>query len=184
MYKAQQLSRVHGDWIELLDRDKTLFDIKLSDEEIKSMSKYKFKKLVDKKIKEKAAQYLTELQTKHSKSKVLHQSPNIKEYLTTDQLSTREKQMLFKLRTMTTPNRSHFKGKYKDDLSCTLCKDPTSVESLKHLLVCSYLLNDNQLSKEIKSIKYEHIFGELKEQIDAVKVRSKIFKIYETKNKK
>ena len=147
-------------------------------------SKYKFKELVDKKIKEKAAQYLTELQTKHSKSKVLHQSPNIKEYLTTDQLSTREKQMLFKLRTMTTPNRSHFKGKYKDDLSCTLCKDPTSVENLKHLLGCSYLLSDNQLSKEIKSIKYEHIFGELKEQIDAVKVWSKIFKIYETKNKK
>ena len=74
----------------------------------------------------------------------------IKEYLTTEKLSTREKQLLFKLRTMTTPNKTHFKGKYKDDLSYTLCNDPNSEENLNHLLCCTYFMTDIQLIQQIR----------------------------------
>ena len=184
VFSALQKFSTKNDWYQQVRAEMSDCGINYSDEEIAKMNKFKFKNIVDKKIKDNAAQYLTSLQTKHTKSKLLHQSPIIKEYLTTEKLSTREKQLLFKLRTMTTPNKTHFKGKYKDDLSCTLCNDPNTEENLKHLLCCTYLMTDIQLSQGIKEIKYEDIFGNLNEQIRAVKTWSKIFKIYETKNKK
>ena len=58
----------------------------MSGEEVAQCSEYKFKKLVDEKIKQKAAEYLTKLQMKHSKSKYLYQEENIKEYLIAEEL--------------------------------------------------------------------------------------------------
>ena len=91
------------------------------------MSKFKFKQIVKEQITQKACEYLTELQMKHSKSLFLHQESSMKEYLTTDQLTVAQKQLLFKLRSRVTPNKSNYKNKYKNDMSCTLKKMyPTS----------------------------------------------------------
>ena len=48
VYSAQKLSPVAGDWIEMLDKDKTNFQIKCTDEEISALSKQKFKKFFKK----------------------------------------------------------------------------------------------------------------------------------------
>ena len=125
--------------------------------------------------------YLTELQAKHSKSQYLHQGQRMQEYLCTDKLTTKEKQLLFKLRSAVTPNKANFRKKYEYDLSCILCGDQSSVETLHHFLVCSYLTSQPQLCDELQSIKYEGIYGKLSDQIQAVKVWSKVFKIYEKK---
>ena len=53
----QQFSK-QKDWIWQVREDLSASDISLSDVEIAAMSKYKFKRLVDTKIKEKAATYL------------------------------------------------------------------------------------------------------------------------------
>ena len=183
VFSALKQFSTKNDWYQQVRAEMTECGINCSDEEIAAMSKYKFKKLVDKKIKEKSSQYLMEMQVKHKKSKLLHQSSDMKEYLTCENLSIREKQLLFKLRTMTTPNKTNFKGKYLNDISCSLCKDANSEENLQHLLNCSYLLRDADLRKESKTIKLEHIFGNLDQQVKAVKIWSKIFKIYEKHNK-
>ena len=76
------------------------------------------------------------MQMKHSKTMYLEQGSVMKEYLKTDQLSLKEKQLLFKLRVRMTPNKTNFPKKYKDNVSCSLCKKVGSVENLLHLLQC------------------------------------------------
>ena len=68
---------------------------------------------------------------------------------------------------------------YKDNISCILCKDPQSEENLCHLLNCDFLTSLPQLANEIKTIKSEDIFGTLVEQVEAVKIWDKIFKVYD-----
>ena len=89
--------------------------------------------------------------------------------------------MLFKLRSLVTPNEANFHKKYENDLSCILCGDISSVETLHHFLTCSYLTSQPQLGSELKTIKYEDIYGKLSDQIRAVKVWNQVFKIYEKK---
>ena len=148
------------------------------------MSKYKIKKLVSSKMKENSQTYLTELQMKHSKTKFLRQGSSMQEYLKTDELKLKEKQMLFKLRVGMTPNKTNFSNKYKDDLSCTLCKNVSSEENLLHLLVCPVLVDHPDLTADIRTVKVGDIFGSFSQQVKAVKIWMKIFKIYNQENKR
>ena len=100
----------------------------------------------------------------------------------TEELSIREKQLLFKLRSRVTPNKTNYRKKYEHDLSCTLCKDPNTEESESHLLSCPFLINKHQLGPDMQTIQYEDIFKNLTHQVKAVKVWTKIFKIYEKEN--
>ena len=146
------------------------------------MTKFKFKSLVNTKLKMRSSEYLTQLQMAHSKSKFLYQEQKMQEYLTTELLSKREKQLLFRLRSRTTPNKTNYKAKYLNNLSCTLCEIPDLEESESHLLCCDYLTSIPELAQELLTIQYEDIYKSLPSQIKAVKVWSKIFKIYESKN--
>ena len=170
VFLAMKEFRVKSDWMSQIEDDLLSCDIQLKEEEIAAMSRWKFKKIVDGKIREQSEQYLAELQIKHSKSTFLHQGEKMQEYLCSDKLSTREKQLLFKLRSSVTPNKSNFRKKYENDLSCILCQNPNTVENLQHLLDCPYLTSQPQLTTELKSIKCEDIFGKLAEQIKSVKV--------------
>ena len=181
VFIAMKEFRTKNDWLTQVESDLQSCDIQHTEAEIKAMSRYKFKTLVNKKMKEKSVLYLTELQAKHTKSQYLHQGQQMQEYLCTDKLTTREKQLLFNLRSAVTPNKANFRKKYENDLSCILCGDISSVETLHHFLVCSYLTSQPQLCNDLQSIKYEDIYGKLSEQIKAVKVWNEVFTIYEKK---
>ena len=135
-------------------------------------------------MKENSQTYLTELQMSHSKTNFLHQGSSMQEYLKTDKLKLKEKQMLFKLRVGMTPNKANFSNKYKDDLSCTLCKNVSSEENLLHLLVCPVLVDHPDLTADIRTVKVGDIFGSFSQQVKAVKIWMKIFKIYNQENKR
>ena len=66
VYRAQKLSPVSGDWVQLLEEDKQMFNIKMTDDEVKAVSKYKFTNFVKKKSKELTIEYLMRLKQKHS----------------------------------------------------------------------------------------------------------------------
>ena len=68
-------------------RNRTDWASQVTQEEISKMYKYKFKfkKIVKKQITQKACEYLTELQMKHSKSLNLQQESDMKEYLCSTQ---------------------------------------------------------------------------------------------------
>ena len=145
-------------------------------------SSYQFKSLVRKKIKQKSIDYLTDQQMRHSKSQFLHQNESMKEYLKTDTLSTKQKQMLFKMRSRMCPNKTNFSNKYGGKLECSLCQDKNSKESEIHLLSCPFLVHHPKLAEELKTVKYEDIYKDLPRQIAAAKLWMNIFKIYDDEN--
>ena len=65
VYRAQKLSPVSGDWVLLLEEDKQMFNIKMADDEVKAVSKYKFTNFVKKRAKELTIEYLMRLRRKH-----------------------------------------------------------------------------------------------------------------------
>ena len=82
------------DWITQIVDDKKELDIGLSENEIKCMKKYKFKKLIKKKLYEKAREYLFKLKDKHSKTENLT-SYSFQKYLSSQELSIQEKSCCF-----------------------------------------------------------------------------------------
>ena len=69
-----------------------------------------------------------------------------------------------------TPNKTNFPKKYKDIVSCSLCKKLGSVENLLHLLHCPFLTNHPDMCGDIGTIEAGDIFGDLKQQVKAVKI--------------
>ena len=133
VFLAMKEFRVKSDWMSQIEDDLLSCDIQLKEEEIAAMSRWKFKKIVDGKIREQSEQYLAELQIKHSKSTFLHQGEKMQEYLCSDKLSTREKQLLFKLRSSVTPNKSNFRKKYEMTSAASCAKILSNLKELFNL---------------------------------------------------
>ena len=173
VYQAQKLFPVKDDFIHQIKEDMDDLGLDLEDEIIKKMKKTKFKTLVNSKIREAAHSYL--IQKKEKLSKLKNMSPNyqLKEYLTTNRLSTSEKQLLFKLRTHMIPVKCNFSSMYKDDLSCRLC-DFNTDESQEHVLICPTLATHSN----VDSVKYMDIYDDqnLEKQVNAVKYWSTLMK--------
>ena len=184
VYIAQREFPSKNDWLSQTKKTLLSCEFYISEDEIKKYSKYKFKKLVDSKVKQKAAEYLTELQMKLSKLKYLLQTNKMQEYLGSDNLTTEQKKMLFKMRIRMCPNKTNFKSMYQPDLSCSLCEETSSTESEHHLLCCPFLMKIPELGEEMKNIKYEDIFKDIKKQKRAVDVWITIFNIYNTEKDK
>ena len=81
----------------------------LSDDDIKNMKKYAFKSLVKSRIKNLSNEYLMSLKRKHSKCDYLDFSDCIQEPLTSNELSSSEKKLLFAMRTRTVNVKTNYK---------------------------------------------------------------------------
>ena len=95
--RAQQLSPVKNDFCLEIEENLKYCNINLSEDEISTMKKRKFKNLVNTNINEVARSYLIGLKEKHSKSSGLNISNNMQGYLTSPKINVQIKQFLFKL---------------------------------------------------------------------------------------
>ena len=129
VFLAQTQFPTKKDWYSEVKDTLTLCGIILTEDEISKCSVYKFKNLVNCKVKQRASDDLTKLQMKHSKTKYLHQSDEMKEYLRSEELTTTEKKWLFRMRVRMCPNKTNFEGRYKPDLSFSLRKNKTIKET-------------------------------------------------------
>ena len=100
----------------------------------------------------------------------------MQEYLSSENLTKKEKILLFKLRVRMTQLKANFSSMHKNNMQCDLCQEEDSIESQTHLLQCSFLTNHEDLKHDIKTIKYEDIYDNLDAQVKAVKVWRKIMK--------
>ena len=104
VYNAQKLKSTNGDWYEIIQSEKIRFKINETDEEISQMSKYKFKRIVEKKVNSFVFETLKVKASSHSKSlQILSevQNQNVqrrKAYLKDNTLTKNDGQLLFKLR--------------------------------------------------------------------------------------
>ena len=160
IYNSQKNLPTNGDWIHLLMKDKEEFGITNTDEEVRKMSKNKFKKIIKNKMKTLAKQYLSKLKNKHSKMKnIKFEEIKCQRYLNDTRLSSSEAKFLFQLRTRMYPVKVNFKNKVRQqgqNLNCEICK--IEKDDQKHLLNCHVLKNLVPELKDTK-VKYDDIFG-------------------------
>ena len=169
----QKLQPVEGDWVLQIEDDKKLIDIDLSDDTVSKMSKYKFKKLIGKKVKNAALKYLNSIAEGHSKTRKLKKS-ELKHtgYVKDIRFSVSEVQLLFKLRTRMYPVKDNFKNKYKDkNMNCELCKIEKCTQ--EHLLKCKVL---NSIVPALNGLttKYDDLFMDTDKQHSFIKVYSEL----------
>ena len=179
MFNAQLEFPTKGDWISGVKDIMKKCDIILSDEEIRGMTKLKFKHIVKEKLQIKVMAYLIALQNKHTKSENLQCESKMQEYLTSSNLSISEKQLLFKLRSKMLKIKANYSSIYKGNLSCSLCLDKQAIENESHLLSC-IIVNQNV---ETKNVKYEDVFENVTKQKTTVTVFKNIMEFYEKQKK-
>ena len=116
----------------MIEADKKELNIDMTDKDIQGVSKQVFKSFVKKKVKSKFVQNINSLKAKHSKSKYL-ECVELKtaSYIEDSRLSTKHKQLLFRLRSRTLDVKRNFSGANENTL-CTSCG--LSDETQGHLL--------------------------------------------------
>ena len=140
------------------------------------MKKCKFKKLVYNQLQEVAREYLISLKEKHSKLDNIKNTYTLEPYLTSNNITTEEKQTLFKLRTRMIEVKDNFKSYYGQDLTCKFCPEK---ETQSHLLVCREIVDTIDTSK----YSYEDIFKDKKKQEPIARAYTKILKLRSMKLK-
>ena len=98
----------------MIQSEKKKYEIDISDAEIATMSRYKFKTLVEKKVNNFVFSFIKGVASKHSKStKILEEAESVrtfkkKAYLQDNIITKCDQQLLFKLRTKMLDGKTNF----------------------------------------------------------------------------
>ena len=141
------------------------------------MSKCAFKKLVEEKINRKAVEELKKNSTSKTKRLVETMSVDKKgkiipsKYLKSKELTKKEKETLFKLRTRSYDLKSNFPRKYGNKMQCRICEIEETIEDEQHTFSCPILLHDIEVDEPLRIDK---LYGQLPNQIHLMKNVMKI----------
>ena len=162
-YVAQSLRPGKNDWALQILEDKKDLNLDISDEEMKNISKTKFQKILQGRIKESAAKYLIKTQSRQSKTKHLKISDKFMpaSYLSSKSLCTEEISTLFKLRSRTVDVKENNSSSHRDNMWCRTCY--LFPESQQHLFQCTEIRSKFQMV-DFMDLNYEMIFGNLQNQ--------------------
>ena len=95
IYGAQKIKPSPGDFINLVKKDFEIIGLEMDEQEIRQISKQKFKKIIKSKIMNAAFTYLKSLQTNHSKMKNLrYERFEISKYLSSTMFSKSKRCLL------------------------------------------------------------------------------------------
>ena len=172
IYTAQTHHANRGDWVKIMNEEKTKHALLITDQEIQNLSQEKFKTIVNEKIEKSAIAYLQKLAGKHSKTNCIAKEKfGRKEYLTDIRFSKEDIQLLFSLRTKMVDVKSNFGHLYEDDnFNCRICMDVDSFEDENHLLLCE------KLNDEKYDIRYSDVYSTVDKQLVAVRIFKKILR--------
>jgi hypothetical protein len=178
IYTAQSNCNNTGDWVRLVQSDKAELGITLTDKEIQGVSKNVFKKFVKKKVTIAHLKYLNGLKEKLSKAKHLNcRELKQAEYIQNSTFTTREKRLLFKLRSKTLDVKQNFPGLNKDPW-CSSCG--LFPENQSHLLQCPALVvHLDYLSGKTSTLNELFIYGNREQQQTIVNIFSDILEVRE-----
>ena len=133
-FETQQKYPTKGDWTLQVAEDLDDFEISGKFEFIRSKSKNSFKKLVKKKMKEHAMNYLLELKADHSKlDNLVYNKLKLQNYLKNDLIPVHEAKNLFKFRVRAANFKENYGERYEDK-SCPMCK--VHVDTQAHSVQC------------------------------------------------
>ena len=176
VYNSQLLSSHPGDWVRLVQQDKSALGLELPDEDIKKLSKNRYKKLVEKKIENYALVQLNQLKMKHSKSGYLTSSSfKTQNYFLDSRFNRKETQLLFKLRSRTLNVKMNFPNQHEDKL-CKTCK--LFPETQSHLLQCPEIVPKLKIVCSANTVVEETmLYGSTDNQLKIVKIYTEILEI-------
>ena len=173
-FHAQDSQPMKNDWALTCRKDMEELDLKETFEEIRGMSKQKFKNLVSKATTKMALSYL--LAEKNRLSKVLHiqfSELKIQKYLLPNVASLKLAKFMYHARSRMLDLKVNYKNKHQSDILCPVCKDPNSSDSQEHLLHCASL-SDSQIVQGVP--KYADLFSaDVKSQITIAAIMEKKF---------
>ena len=176
VYEVQKMISTKNDWFQLVEENRRDLEINKSDEEIETMSKERFKLIVNKSVEKKAIEYLNNLALKHEKAK-----PLIKEKLTTEKyfldpnFTKSEIELLFALRTrMVRDIKNNFPHMYNNNMACEICK--VQICSQEHLLKCVELQKHLKIPEDVE---YLDIFRNTEKQLKIVKIIKQVLRVRE-----
>ena len=135
IFWAQKDNPTKNDWYSTVMKDLAEFGLDFLElTEIKSMKKDTFKKTVKEKCKELAMKYLLEDNEQKSKLKNFkYYQLQLQPYLTSKEISTRQKKILYRFRT----RMVHVGKNYGKKVKCPLCKKEDDTQ--EHLFECVIL---------------------------------------------
>ena len=150
----------------------------LTDKQIQGVSKISFKKYVKKKVTQKFLQHLRSLKMKHSKSKFLSCDNLLSaDYILSPLFSTKEKELLFKLRSKTLEVKQNFSGQYGSPwcISCGLFPETQS-----HLLQCpEIVVKLKTINKKWSELNENMIYGNIEEKQLIISIYSEVLQVRE-----
>ena len=139
---------------------------------MQGVSKNRFNNFVKKKVKLNMMKYLSEKKKSHTKAKFINCDFKQAEYIHDSKFSTREKQLLFKLRSKTLDVKENCREMHKNPwcISCGLFKETQS-----HLLQCPELVSSlKYLDVKPSKLNENLIYGNTNQQEMIVKIFSDI----------
>ena len=165
---------VKNDWTLQIEKDKTDIDLSLTDEEVQSLSKGKFKKLLKEKINVAALNFLNAKAESHTKSlPLIKRQLKCENYIKDNRFSVEEVQLLFMLRSRQFPVKSNFRNKYRNsNFLCDLCTLELCNE--EHLTRCVVLKKFIPELNNDPRPNYMDIFSSVTDQLKIVKIFGKI----------
>ena len=156
--------------------------LKLNLTEIQGVSKNAFKNYVKKKVKINQLKHMKSLKVKHSKAKLLDcNDVKTADYLRNSNFTSREKRLLFKLRSKTLDVKQNFPGQYRNSW-CTSCG--LFPETQSHLLQCPAIVPQlGYLHGKTSKLNENLVYGNINQQQMNVKIFSDILEVRENVQK-
>ena len=178
-FDTQKKFTSKNDWIIQVQNDLKDLNIDKTEEEIIKMTKYSYKKLIKNKLKINATHSLFYDKSEEKRSKIKNlTSFKLQNYLRTNKFTTKQKKLLFSLRTRSIDVKNNYKNKFQFNMKCRMCEDENSIDSEEHYLKCSKILENFDDNEDILNAKYEDIFSQnIDEQISITRIFETIFKI-------
>ena len=177
-FDAMCSNPIKGDWATTVKEDLKQLNMDMNIDDIYSMPKHVFKKMVKDKVKHAAVQYLNGIKMTKSKAKDLkYDSLSLQEYLSSKcKMNIEEKQFIFHARSRMLNLKSNFKQGVSD-ISCSACK--IEEESQRHLLQCTALADNSVLPNNVP--QYDDLMGQDLQKVEAIgrilRAKFKLFKV-------
>ena len=164
VYEAQLKNPCKGDWSIIVKEDMSKIGITLLDSDIGKMSKYAFKQLVKKSVKNATFDSLRLKQLEHTKIKnIIYDEFQIQPYLQSSSFSIEEASTLFNMRASTINGfKMCFPSLYRNDKQCRLqCQEEDTIE---HTFYCHKIKHHEELSP----VNFNAIYANVKDRKQAV----------------
>ena len=117
IYEKQKEHTNKGDWFEFLQKDLIFIQEEMDEEKIRGMNKEIYKKYIKGKVKKAAFEYFQNEKNKHSKlDEVNYEEFKTQNYLTNKQFNSKERNLLYSLRSRCYDSKNNFRKMNKHNL--------------------------------------------------------------------